>query len=77
MDLYMKRKLKGIPRENVAMTGSACDLTFIDLSQLWDDPSVKDITALAVGASDYWALPSERTSRGRSQHDPGARALRH
>jgi len=60
MDLYMKRKLKGIPRENVAMTGSACDLTFIDLSQLWDDPSVKDITALAVGASDYWALPSER-----------------
>jgi flavin-dependent amine oxidoreductase len=64
LDLYFKRKLNGIPRDNVAMTGSDYDLTFIDLSQLWDDPGMKDITALTVGASDYWALPSDNPREG-------------
>jgi zeta-carotene desaturase len=59
LDLYLTRKLKEIPPENVAMTDSDCDLTFIDLSQLWDDPGIQGITALTVGASDYWALPSD------------------
>jgi hypothetical protein len=59
LDLYFTRKLAGIPPENVAMIDSGCELTYIDISQLWEDPGLKGITALAVGVSDYWALPGD------------------
>jgi hypothetical protein len=59
LDLYFKRKLEDIPRENVFLLDSACDLTYIDLSQLWDTPAMKGITALTVAVSDYDALPSD------------------
>src|SRR3954452_21910299 len=59
LDLYFTRKLDGIPPENVAMVHSTCDLSFIDLSQLWDDPAMRDVPVLTVAASDYWALSSE------------------
>jgi len=59
LDLYFTRKLDGLPRENVAMVDSTCDLSFLDLSQLWDNPAMRDVTVLTVAASDYWALSSE------------------
>jgi len=58
LDLYFKRKLKGIPRENVVMGDSDIDLSIIDISQLWPDKDMQDVTVLTLGASDYWALPS-------------------
>jgi Flavin containing amine oxidoreductase len=59
MDLYFKRRIPGIPRENVAVTDSDCYFSIIDISQLWSGPEMKGITALTLAASDYWALPSD------------------
>jgi len=70
LDLYFTRKLSGIPADNVAMIDSTCDLSYIDISQLWEDPDLKDITALAVGVSDYWALP------GDDAHENGYQMIR-
>ncbi len=58
LDLYFKRKLVGLPKENVAATDSTCYFTYIDLSQLWPQLQEEGITALTLAASDYWALPS-------------------
>jgi hypothetical protein len=70
LDLYFTRKLSGIPADNVAMVDSTCDLSYIDISQLWDEPDLKGITALAVGVSDYWALP------GDDAHENGYQMIR-
>lgn len=61
MDLYFKRKLPGIPKEHVVLPPECpFDLTFLDLSQLWrDEPALKDVTALTVAASDFYALTSD------------------
>ena len=59
LDLYFTRKLNRIPADNVFMIDSGCELTYIDLSQLWDTPGIKDVTALTVAVSDYWALPGD------------------
>jgi phytoene dehydrogenase-like protein len=59
MDLYFKRQLPGIPKENVAVTDSDCYFSFIDISQLWPGPEMKNVTALTLASSDYWALPSD------------------
>ena len=83
-DLYFTRKLPGIPAENVAMIDSSCELTYIDLSQLWDNPDMKDITVLTVATSDYWALPGDNAEENAytmikmlhryvPQFDPGTR----
>jgi hypothetical protein len=61
LDVYFKRKLKSIPPENVLMTDSDVDLSVIDISQLWPDQKMKEVTALTLGASDYWALPSDNS----------------
>jgi predicted NAD/FAD-dependent oxidoreductase len=59
LDLYFTRRLKDIPCENVLITDSDCYFSFIDISQLWRDPRMEDVTALTLAASDYWALPSD------------------
>lgn len=60
VDVYFKRRLPGIPVEHVGLFGSDCDLTFVDISQLWkDDPQMRGRTALVLAASDFYALPSE------------------
>lgn len=59
MDLYFKRKLPGIPRENVSVIDSDCYFSFLDLSQLWPGPEKEGVTALTLAASDYWALPTD------------------
>lgn len=59
VDLYLDRKLRGIPRENVGLSWSD-NLTFIDISQLWtDDPYMRDKTVLVLAQSDFYALPSD------------------
>ncbi len=65
LDLYFKRKVQGIPAENTFMIDSGCELTCIDLSQLWDDPRMKDISAVTLAISDYWALPSDHAEENR------------
>lgn len=60
MDLYFKKRLNGVPRENVAITDSDCYFSFIDISQLWQDKDMEGITALTLASSDYWALPSDQ-----------------
>src|SRR5207253_8407609 len=58
-DVYFNRKIEGFPKEQVALTDSVCDLTMLDISQLWtDDPKLKDRTALVLAASNGYALPS-------------------
>ena len=59
MDIYFKKKLLGVPPENVAATDSDCYFSFIDISQLWQDKHMHGRTALTLAASDYWALPSD------------------
>ncbi len=60
VDLYFKRKLPGIPEEHVGLQYSDCDLTFLDISQLWTtDRNMRDRTVLVLAASDFYALPSE------------------
>lgn len=60
VDLYFNRKLPDIPKEHVGLAGSDCDLTFLDISQLWTgDDNMRDRTALVLAASDAYALPSE------------------
>ena len=75
LDLYFKRKLKGIPRENVVMGDSDIDLSIIDISQLWADEDMQDVTVLTLGASDYWALPSEHRGGERLLDDPQAQRI--
>jgi uncharacterized protein with NAD-binding domain and iron-sulfur cluster len=65
LDLYFKRKLQGIPAENIFMIDSGCELTCIDLSQLWDTPEMKNVTAVTLAISDYWALPSDRAEENK------------
>jgi len=59
LDVYFKKKLAGIPRENIAVTDSDCYFSIIDISQLWPEIEKEGITALTLAASDYWALPSD------------------
>lgn len=66
VDVYFKKKLPDIPKEQVGFAGSDCDLSMLDISQLWvDDPACRDCTALVLAASDGDALPSlEPLERG-------------
>ncbi|HEY7853340.1 MAG TPA: FAD-dependent oxidoreductase, partial [Caulobacteraceae bacterium] len=60
VDLYLTKKLADVPAEQVGLAGSDCDLSILDLSQLWtDDPNVKGRTVLVVAASNRYALTSE------------------
>ena len=59
-DLYFKHELPGIPSEHVGLAGSKLDLSFVQISGLWqDDPNMRGRTALVLAASDFYALPSE------------------
>jgi hypothetical protein len=58
-DVYFKRKIDGFPKDQVALTESAADLTVLDISQLWTgDPNMQDRTAVVLAASNGYALPS-------------------
>ena len=59
LDVYFKRKLSGVPPENIMVTDSDCYFSVIDISQLWPALKKEGITALTLAASDYWALPSD------------------
>jgi hypothetical protein len=60
VDIYFKKKLPDVPKEQVALKQSDCDLTMLDISQLWtDDLNLKDCTALVVAASNAYALTSD------------------
>jgi hypothetical protein len=55
--LCFKKKLPGIPKEHVLLRGSAYNLTFLDLSQIWHHhPHMRDRTVFTLAASDYYAL---------------------
>ena len=59
VDVYFKKKLRGIPKEQVGFVECDMALTMLDISQLWvDDPNMKGRTALVLAASDGYALPS-------------------
>lgn len=59
VDLYLNKKLPGLPKEPVGFLYSPYALTMIDISQLWtDDPNMKDRTALVLAASDPDVIPS-------------------
>ncbi|MDJ0851744.1 MAG: FAD-dependent oxidoreductase [Myxococcota bacterium] len=65
LDLYLKTKLPGIPKENVGLSWSDYNLTFLDLSQLWtNDPNMQDRTVLVLAASDAYALPPDAEEAG-------------
>jgi Flavin containing amine oxidoreductase len=60
VDIYFKKKLAGVPKEQVALKQSDSDLTMLDISQLWTGyPDLKDRTALVVAASNGYALTSD------------------
>jgi hypothetical protein len=60
VDIYFKRKLKDVPKEQVALKQSDADLTFLDISQLWTGYSkLEGVTALVVAASNSYALTSD------------------
>jgi uncharacterized protein with NAD-binding domain and iron-sulfur cluster len=62
VDLYFKYALPDIPREHVGLAGSEMDLSFFQLSGLWeDDPNMRDRTAVVLAASDFYALPLEQS----------------
>jgi hypothetical protein len=59
VDVYFKKKLRGMPKEQVGFVECDMALTMLDISQLWvDDPNMKGRTALVLAASDGYALPS-------------------
>lgn len=59
VDLWLKRRLPGLPSGQVGLHGSKFGLSFCDLSQLWEtDPRMADITVLALAASRGDFIPS-------------------
>jgi|TARA_Y100000310_G_scaffold242924_1_gene247183 hypothetical protein len=57
---YFNKKLSNIPKQHVALRPSNYELTFLDLSQLYEnDPNMTGNTVLVVAASNYYALPSD------------------
>jgi hypothetical protein len=63
LHLAFKKKLKGIPREPVALLGSQLKLAFTDISQTRDDPAFRKAfpknTVLAVSCSEPAMLPGD------------------
>jgi predicted NAD/FAD-dependent oxidoreductase len=73
IDVWFKRRLADIPKEQVALTGSDSVLTMLDISQLWTGMPA-DRTVLVLAASNGYALASaEAEERGflmiRTLHD--------
>ena len=64
LDLYFKKRLEDIPAEHVSLWDSPMNLSFLDLSQVWDELRDGDVTALTVAASNYYGLPSEARGTG-------------
>jgi hypothetical protein len=67
MDVYFTKRLPNIPKGVVVLRGSKYDLTFLDLSQVWErDGSIfEGNTVLNLVATDYRAIPSAAwTSQG-------------
>ncbi len=72
VDIYFKKKLAGIPKEQVALKNSDSDLTMLDISQLWTGyKDLKDRTALVVAASNGYALTSDDRHRSRASRSSG------
>jgi Flavin containing amine oxidoreductase len=61
VDVYFNKKLPDMPKEQVALMDSDCELTVLDISQLWTgDGNMEGRTALVLAASNGYALPSAR-----------------
>jgi hypothetical protein len=74
LDVYFNKKLPNLPDEMFALAGSKqtyarqsptapesadCDMTVLDISQLWtNDPNMAGRTALCVASSNRYALPA-------------------
>jgi hypothetical protein len=59
VDLYLNKKLEGVPKAPIGFLDSSYKLTTIDISQLWtNDPNMKDRTALVLAASNPDAIPT-------------------
>jgi flavin-dependent amine oxidoreductase len=56
--VVFKTRLPDIPREHVGLAGSLGYLTYIDISQLWDDLIDEPHTVLVLAASDSNFYPS-------------------
>ncbi len=59
VDLYLKRKIDGFPKEHIGLAGSRYGLTVLDISQLWEDQDFDGKTAFVVAASDALSIPSD------------------
>ena len=87
VDVYFNRKLPNLPNELFALGGSKqtyspqhptdpqaadCDMTVLDISQLWTgDPNMDGRTALTVASSNRYALPA------RGQEELGFLMIQH
>lgn len=56
--VVFKERLRDIPREHVGLAGSSGYLTYIDISQLWNNLTDKPHTVLVLAASDRNFYPS-------------------
>ncbi|HZD05330.1 MAG TPA: FAD-dependent oxidoreductase, partial [Longimicrobiales bacterium] len=68
LDLYFNRRIPDIPDDHVSLWDSPMNLSFLDLSQVWDNLREGDVTALTVAASNYYGLPSEARGAGVHQN---------
>lgn len=66
-NIYFDKRLADIPTGHVSLGGSAMNLSFLDISQLWDSLKGPDNpTVLTLAASNYYGLPSaSNTDLGR------------
>jgi hypothetical protein len=67
LTLYFKERLPDIPPEHVSLWDSPMNLSFLDLSQVWDElksaaPEMPAPTVLTVAASNYYGLPSDAST---------------
>jgi hypothetical protein len=67
VNIYFTKRLTDIPAEIVGLRQSHCDLTFLDISQLWTalkpgaaepDTAQRDVTVLVLAASNAYAIPA-------------------
>lgn len=58
LHLYFKKELD-LPKEVVGLTGSDYRLSFLDVSQLWEDPGNSGNTVITLACSDFFAIADE------------------
>lgn len=68
LDLYFNKRIPDIPADHVSLWDSPMNLSFLDLSQVWEELKGGEVTALTVAASNYYGLPSEARGSGVHQN---------